>query len=787
MNILRQFTSVSSMLSALTPALLLAAAALAAPTAARGQSLPPEARSEELISLKFSDAPIEQVLDFYSQLTGRTLLQMPNINATITLRSQGMLSKDECLHAIESVLVMRNISLVPMGEKFLKVVQADQAAQVGMKIGTEDPDKPFAESDQMATQLIKLSHVAPSEVVGVIQSLLQGFGKIQVLERNNAILVTATSANILRTLELLEIVDQPIDMKIETRVYEINHASAAEIESKLEELVEQVQADQAQRGGSASPQPAAASPARTPPGVIRARQAAERSANAEVAISETGDQAMIRGSVKIVSDERTNILFVFSQPENFVFFDRIVDVLDRQVEPGIRTEVVALEYADAEEIATILNEFVGAASADSDSRGSAREGGETDNRSQALRDFIQARADQRTLESVAKDADMGRLSPDTKILADKRTNSILLMGRNSDISALMKVVENLDIILAQVLIEAVIVEVNLNKGVEYGIDWLQRSMTVYNQENRGPRGGISVNQPVFSFAGGQQMGEASNFQDAGTLTDRGMELASGGLSYYLTAYDFNLDAVIKMAASSDDARILSTPVILTTDNTEAKIVVGEQRPVVTSSSTTIGGEQRSAYEYKDIGINLSVTPRVNPGRYVVMEVMQNVDNVGGFETIDGNRVPIITRRELEAQIAVQSEQTVVMGGLVSTDNRKSRTRIPILSSIPVLGALFRADNNTNSRRELLVLLTPYVMFSPQETGEQTRRLHDASYSSQTEWHSGWSASPLAEDKKPGFFSRMFGLDEEEPVKRPEQPGFEGESIIKAPEPSGVTE
>jgi len=204
MNILRQFTSVSSMLSALTPALLLAAAALAAPTAARGQSLPPEARSEELISLKFSDAPIEQVLDFYSQLTGRTLLQMPNINATITLRSQGMLSKDECLHAIESVLVMRNISLVPMGEKFLKVVQADQAAQVGMKIGTEDPDKPFAESDQMATQLIKLSHVAPSEVVGVIQSLLQGFGKIQVLERNNAILVTATSANILRTLELLE-------------------------------------------------------------------------------------------------------------------------------------------------------------------------------------------------------------------------------------------------------------------------------------------------------------------------------------------------------------------------------------------------------------------------------------------------------------------------------------------------------------------------------------------------------------------------------------------------------
>ena len=748
---------------------------------ARGQVVQPVGDSEQLISLNFRDAPLEQVLSFYCDLTGRTPLQMPNLNATVTLRSQGKLSKRESLQAIESILVMHNISLVPMGDKFLKIVQSQQASQTGMEINTGEPEGQMQESDQLVSQIVQLKHIGVSEVQGVLQSLLHGFGKIQPLERNNALLVTATSANIKRIFDILEVLDQPMDLRIETRVYELKYASAEDIKTKLSEFIEQVQEEQGQ-SGSASVQirSQSANRRRTPPGVIRARRSNQQTSNNQAAqMAALADRGMIRGKVRIVADDRTNILFIFSQPENFTFLDRIVQVLDRQVSPQIATRVVALEYADAEDISSILNEFVGAVSSKDDSGRESGGEGEGTSRSQALRDYIQQRANQRQRASAEEETALGRLSPDTKILADTRTNSLLLMGRQNDIEALMNVVENLDIILAQVLIEAVIVEVNLNKGNEYGIDWLQRSMTVYNEENAGPRGGVSVNQPVFSFAGGQQMGDSSNFQDASTLTDRSVALASGGLSYYLTSFDLNLDAVIKMAASSDDARILSTPVILTTDNTEAKIVVGEQRPVVTSSSTTIGGEQRSAYEYKDIGINLAVTPRVNPERYVVMEVAQNVDNVGGFETIDGNRVPIITKRELEAQIAVHSEQTIVLGGLVSTDKRKSRARVPILSSIPVLGALFRSDSNTDARRELLVLMTPYVMFSTEETLEQTKRLHEASYSSQTEWHEGWSGSEFSQQEKRGFFSRLFGLGDDEPEKRPKQPGFEGEKVVKS--------
>jgi general secretion pathway protein D len=214
------------------------------------------------------------------------------------------------------------------------------------------------------------------------------------------------------------------------------------------------------------------------------------------------------------------------------------------------------------------------------------------------------------------------------------------------------------------------------------------------------------------------------------------------LTYYLTFFDLNLDTIIRLAATSRDARILSTPVVLTTDNTEAKINIGEERPVVTSTSTTDTGTQTQNFQYRSIGIDLAVTPRINPQRYVVMEIAQKADNVGGFEVINGNRVPIITKREINAQIAVQSRNTIVLGGLVSTDKTRSRTKIPLLGDIPLLGALFRADSREEARTELLVLITPYVLLTPEEARQETVRLHSNSQASKTRWPTGWSDSEL---------------------------------------------
>ncbi len=704
---------------------------------------------EKLTLLNFKDAPLDQVLMFVEDLKGRTIIKSPGLSATITLKSQTRLSITEAMQAIETVLNMNNIALVPMGDKFLKAVQTPNARQEGMPIQFALPDDPLPEADQLVSQVIVLQHTDLAEIQPIIQTMLHGYGKIQPLERNNSLLVTDTSANIRRVLELLAYIDVPVDSKIETRIYEIRFAKASEIASRLNELIADSQSKEEKPRAETAGTPQSAVPAaiqQLRPG--RAQPAAQETETA----AQMAERGVIRGKVKIIADERMNLLFVISRAENFVFFDRIVETLDRAVDPDIAVRVVSLEYAKADEISGILNEFVGAVSTEKgegapEGAAAGTENKETDARSQALRDFVKQRAEQRAeaAREVAKgDASFGRLSPDTKILADKRTNSLLLMGRRSDLDALLRVIDSLDIMLAQVLIEAVILEINLGNGIETGIDWLQRSVTAYQTETRGPGGGLTTRNPVMSFGGGSQM-SGQTFRRGNSLTttsDGNDALTAGSLSYFLTFTDLNLDAVIRLAASSRDARILSTPVVLTTDNTEAKINIGEERPVVTSSSTYDTGTQTQNYEYRNIGLDLTVTPRINPQRYVVMEIAQKADNVGGFEVINGNNVPIITKREINAQIAVNSRNTIVLGGLVNTDKTKSRTKVPILGDIPLLGALFRYDSREEARTELLVLITPYVMLTPQEAEQETVRLHKNSLSSKTRWHEGWTGSAL---------------------------------------------
>lgn len=723
----------------------------AATGAASGHPLLSKEAADRLISVNFRDAPLDQVLTFYSELVGRTLIKSPGINATITLRGTTKLTVKEALDAIESVLAMNNVALVPMGEKFLKVVQPGAARQEGMPIQTAAPETPLPETDRLISQIVPLRFIEMTEAQNVIQSFLHGYGKIQPLERANSLLITETAANLQRILEILQLIDQPTEARVETRIYELKYAEAGKIASRLNELIQDSQAKEEKPQVSLPAQPP---PAAGPPGVIRAprpmRETSPETTQREVeaALAERG---IVQGKVKIVADERTNILIVIARPANFAFFDKIVAILDRPVEPEVIVRVLPLEYAKAEEIASILNDFIGAAKSEAKMGAAAAkapavgEGVEEPARSRVIEDYIAQRvaAADRMRQVVGEEkAKIGQLSPNTKILADKRTNSLLLMGTKADIAALEEVIDRLDTMLAQVLIEAVILEVNLSRGIEYGIDWLQRSMTAYNDRKAGP-GGVLVREPIFSFGGGQRLADTT-FRDASTVGRNDPLLGIGGLTYYTTIFDLNLDMVLRMAASSSDARILSTPVILTTDNTEAKIVVGEERPVVTSTSVSSAGQQTSSYQYRSIGINLTVTPRINPQRFVVMEVTQTADNVGGFEVIDGNRVPVITKREMQAQIAVPSRSTIVLGGLVSTDRRNARAKVPILGDIPIIGTLFRSDTRNNNRTELLVLLTPYVLMTPEEARQETIRLHRSTRLGEHTWYRGWSDSPLAQ-------------------------------------------
>jgi general secretion pathway protein D len=704
---------------------------------------------EELYTLNLKDAPLDLLLDNYSRMTGRTMLKAPGVNGTFTFKAyvsngRSELTRAEMIQAMDSLLTMNNLALVPLGTRFYRVVQLANAPVEGLLISREELEGKDMESDALMRYLLTLKYLEMEDAVNIVQPMLHSFGKVTRQDRINSLLITETAANLKTILDILAMVDQPTELNVETRIYQIKHAKASDIAARLNELA----------GDSGSKEEVArvAQPPvmnRRIPDMTRARRpmpVEERPATDAAGLAaEAAEKGIITGKVKILTDERTNIIIVISNPLNFAFFDQIVEVLDVEVDAEVTVEVVNLEFADAEEMASLLNDFIGAAK-DENGVPSAAGGGAAgtgDERSRALREVAEARA--RAADRVraagvdTSAAKIGQLSSNTKIMADKRTNTILLMGTKSDIAALQEVIKKVDIMLAQVLIEAVILEVNLNNSTSYGINWLQKSMTAYTQKMAG--NGVSVRTPVASWGG--SFGNNTFGTTAGDSVTKAFT-GGTGLTYLFSFADLNLEAVLNMVASSGEGRVLATPVVLTTDNTEASIMSGQQVPIRTGDTTSSGGTYYSDYEYKDVGIQLKVKPRINPSRYVTLEITQAADTLGDpVDVGNGNTMYSINKREMTASISVPSRSTIVLGGLVQTDYTASNSRVPILGSIPLVGALFRNEDKTRKRTELLVLITPYVLMTPEEARAETERLHAASNVSAEDWYRGWSDSSLA--------------------------------------------
>jgi general secretion pathway protein D len=454
------------------------------------------------------------------------------------------------------------------------------------------------------------------------------------------------------------------------------------------------------------------------------------------------------------------------------FFEQVVAALDVSTAPDVTIEVLRLEYADAEEVASMLNALIGAAASPSSKSSTPKKTTTTSTtrpdgspgptattsttreepRSFQLQEFI----DQQRQLAGAKGAEgktkVGQLSAENiKILADKRTNGLILMASKGDMAALKDILKGMDVMLSQVLIEAVIMQVSLDKNLERGVDWVQRSMIAYDQTASGGR------DPLFAFAG-QGGGGKTVPINASTINSAAGIGGAGGLTYYFTQFGLNIDAVIKMSQSDNRSKIIASPVILTTDNKEAKIDVSEERYFYkgVSYSGYVSGAQQQAIpnvESRKVGLTLTVTPRINAKKFVVMEIAQKIENVNGTQTIsDGtggnNEWPIVASREMNASVSVRSGETIILGGLVEKDNTTDKTGIPFLSKIPFIGFLFGYASDNNRRSEIVVFITPYVLDSPEEIEtESARRKAALSETTDGLWEKGWSDSNLADPPK----------------------------------------
>jgi general secretion pathway protein D len=395
----------------------------------------------------------------------------------------------------------------------------------------------------------------------------------------------------------------------------------------------------------------------------------------------------------LVADDRTNSVLISGDQVARLRLRALISHLDTPLEDGGNTQVIYLRYADAEDLATRLRDQVAS--------GVAVQPGQPGQPATAV-------------------------GPENVIIwADPGTNALVITAPAEVMRSLRMVIDKLDIRRAQVLVEAIIAEVSYNRAAELGVTW---AIDGTNDNNIVGLTKLGSGPNVSDLVAAGLAGETAVAQALAGLP-QGIILGGGRLSESGTSW-----AVIMRALLSDaDTNVLSTPSIVTMDNEEAEIKVGQEVPFLTGQFTSTGAAQGvvnpfQTIERKDVGLTLKVTPQINEGDAVVMTVSLETSNLSRAGT--GGAVDLITnQRRITQKVLIENGEVLVLGGLVSDDLVQSEQRVPILGSIPILGYLFRSQSATSEKRTLMVFLRPVILRdgvqSTMETNAKYRMMQDA--------------------------------------------------------------
>ena len=714
--------------------------------------------------IEFNGAALDLVLQVYGNLVNKTILKDPAApSAQITLQPrQGQeLSDEDKISAIETVLEMNGIHLEPYGDKFMRALPRKDARKEGIPL-ILDPDTILGDTTKTVSFMIYFKHIAIDEAQKALEGFKSNNGVLLVYERTNSILVTDTETNINRMREIATAIDVETPVNENVFVRQIQNANAEDIKTALEAIVQDSQQEQEKSKApknAVTPTATPVQPNRLGDRLKRSEQPSTPNNPALVTSVSDADRGMIRGKVLILSDERSNKLIVVTSKINMDFFDKVIEQLDIETTPDTVVKVYRLKYADAEDVSDMINDLIGNAQSSKNSSKSnqnqAAKGG-TAKKSNLSSNTATANTPKKSANQRSGEAKAGELSKDnTTVLADKRINGLVVMTDKSLVPVLEQIIDAMDVKLAQVLIETVIVEVNLEDSIKTGIDWVHQ----LHMSNADVKSAL--------------MGGGGSTSSAGTLADiaeNGVALgsvpATGGLSYYALANKLDLGVIIEASKTDTRTKYLASPVIMTVDNKEAKIEATQMRYLLTgftSSGTSYSTIAVPNYEQKELGITITTTPKINPNGTVMLEVeeeysqigaAQNIQTAGGLGTSGSGSssnglitvsVDTTVTRKLSADISLENRQTVILGGLTETTVTQKETGIPILKDIPWIGRyLFGSTTDSETRKELLVFMTPYVLDDAEAAQAEALRRKNA-LSDYHAWEdNGWSQSKLAD-------------------------------------------
>ncbi len=592
--------------------------------------------TEKVGPMSLRDVDVGAIIDLMQKWTGKIVLRPQALPANLYTLNLPVTARSDALLAIETLLNLNGISVIQQGDKFLKVVPNNVARSESPSLITESTLSMPA-SGRIASKIFVLKHANGQEVVAQVTGMLNTTLATPPVyfSRNNAILVTDSISNLQKIEGLLNQLDRPQLDVVTTKMYNLKHAIATDVVNKLTALL------------------------RTP----------SREAGAPFRLS-TG--------TSFTADERTNRVILMGSPDQHAFFDNLIEALDANSDPNTKTDVIFLRHANATEVATLLTQLVtGQTKAVTTTTGTRSTTGA--NRVTAPAANAAASANN------AKGAEQNgadEFSSMTTVLADVRSNSIVVSGTKDDLRLLHELIDKVDVVLPQVRVEVVIAEVTLTDTDTSGISAL--GLQVANGKLTGVNG---------AFAGG-------------TLSSNG----ATGFASLLPGNDLSGVIGLTTTPTKNDTRILSVPTITTTHNKEATIFVGESRPVVTGSQSTASGTSgfvtSSTVSQRDIGINLKVLPLIGKDGSVQLQITQQVEDVLGEVKLDGNDQPVIGRRSTDSFVSAMSGEIIVLGGLQRTQDTVTANR---LGPIPIIGDWLGSSTKTKTRTELVILMRPYVL------------------------------------------------------------------------------
>jgi general secretion pathway protein D len=582
---------------------------------------------EPAATFNWKDADIRQVVEAVSAVTGKNVILDPRVTGRVTLLSPTPLGPDALYEAFLSILQVHGYVAIESGE-LVKIVPDATARQFPSQMGTAGAAGP----DDLATQVVQVQNVGATQLVPILRPLLPQYGHLVAHAGSNMLIISDRAANVSRMVSIIRRIDQASDEEIE--VVTLQHASAAEIVRIMTALATTPRADG------------------------------------------------VPVTTSLVADARTNSVLIGGDKSERLRLRTLIAHLDTPLEDGGDTQVRYLRYADAEELATKLQQHFA-------SQAQAAGG---------------AQAPGAALNSA-------------NVWADAQTNALVINGPPKIMRSVMQIVDKLDIRRAQVLVEAIIVEVIVDKQNQLGV-------SVAVQSNGGDAPIATTNFPDF-LSGVVQLGAAAGGTavDPSGLIGEGLTVGVGRISDSGVSF-----AAILAAVEGDaDTNLISTPSIVTTDNEEATLNVGQEVPFVSGSYSNSGGTTGSVNPFttvnrEQVGVKLAITPQINEGDSMVLEISQEISSIA--QSAAGAVDLITNKRTVDTTVIVDDGEILVLGGLLEDVLRESDQRVPVLGGIPVLGNLFRSRRTEKLKTNLMIFIRPTILRDAAQTAFETNQKYN---------------------------------------------------------------